>query len=248
MSASATAAANQDSDELEALFDSIAAAARPAVQRANGGASMHETDSCPADKLIEQVGQLTRRLHETLRGLGYDRSIESAARAIPDARERLSFVAAKSEQAAERCLNAIDSAKPIQDKVEKEAAALSQRWAQVFEGKVTPDEFRALALQTRAYMDELPLHTRATRDHLNEIMMAQDFQDLTGQVLKKVGGMVQQVEQELLKLLIANVSARKREAAQSAGLLEGPAVPGVGGTEVVTSQAQVDELLESLGF
>jgi chemotaxis protein CheZ len=240
--------ASEDSDDLEALFDSIAAAARPAVQQPERKAAIHTAESCPADKVIEQVGQLTRRLHETLRDLGYDRSLESAARAIPDARERLAYVAAKSEQAAERCLNAIDSAKPIQDKVETDAVALSQRWALLFEGKLAPDEFRLLAEHTRAYLDEIPLHTRSTRDCLHEIMMAQDFQDLTGQVIKKVGVMAQQLEQELLKLLIANISSEKREAAQSAGLLAGPVVPGTHAADVVTSQAQVDELLDSLGF
>jgi chemotaxis protein CheZ len=237
-----------DSEELEALFDSIVASSRPQPAVAPSPARTHSLDACPAEKVIEQVGHLTRKLHETLRELGYDRSLQSAAQAIPDARERLAYVASKTEEAAVRCLNAIESAKPIQERVERDAAALASEWDELFDGRLGPDQFRDLARRTRTYLSGLPAETRATQAQLNEIMMAQDFQDLTGQVIKKISVMAQGLEQELLKLLIANVSREKREAAQSAGLLEGPIVGDKGRADVVTSQAQVDELLESLGF
>jgi chemotaxis protein CheZ len=237
--------ADADSADLEALFDSIVAASRP--HPAPTVVAAHGPESCPADKVVEQVGHLTRRLHETLRELGWDRTIESAAQAIPDARQRLAYVAVKTEEAAMRCLNAIDAAKPLQAELEANAGVLAGEWDKVFDGTLGADQFRGLAEHTRAYLRRVPQHTAATQAQLTEIMMAQDFQDLTGQVVKKLSVTVQQLENELIGLLIANVSPEKREAAQSAGLLEGPVVTD-GRSDVVTGQAQVDELLESLGF
>jgi chemotaxis protein CheZ len=237
--------ADADSPDLEALFDSIVSASRP--RPSAPAAAPHPPDSCPADKVVEQVGHLTRQLHDTLRELGWDRTIESAAQAIPDARQRLAYVVLKTEEAAMRCLNAIDAAKPLQAQLETEAGALATDWDKVFDGTLQADRFRELAQRTRAYLRRVPEHTGATQAQLTEIMMAQDFQDLTGQVVKKLSAMVQQLEDDLIGLLIANVSPQRREAAQSAGLLEGPVVAG-GRSDVVTDQAQVDELLESLGF
>jgi chemotaxis protein CheZ len=237
--------ADADSTDLEALFDSIAAASRP--RPSAPAAASHPPDACPADKVVEQVGHLTRRLHETLREMGLDRAVENAAQVVPDARQRLAYVAAKTEEAAMRCLNAIDAAKPLQTELEEGASALATEWDKVFDGTLQADRFRDLAQRTRTYLQRVPRQTGATQAQLTEIMMAQDFQDLTGQVVKKLSTMVEQLERDLIGLLVANVSAEKRHAAQSAGLLEGPVVGGAR-SDVVTSQSQVDELLESLGF
>ena len=110
------------------------------------------------------------------------------------------------------------------------------------------EQFRDLALRTRDYLDKVPEAAAATNAQLTNIMMAQDFQDLTGQVIKKITEMVQDVEHQLLKVLIDHAPAERRVAAQSSGLLNGPVINPGGGNDVVTSQAQVDELLESLGF
>jgi chemotaxis protein CheZ len=237
--------ADADSTDLEALFDSIAAASRP--RPSAPAAEPHLPDVRPADNVVEQVGHLTRRLHETLREMGLDRAVENAAQTIPDARQRLAYVAAKTEEAAMRCLNAIDAAKPLQAELEEGASALATEWDKVFDGTLQADRFRDLAQRTRTYLQRVPRQTGATQTQLTEIMMAQDFQDLTGQVVKKLSAMVEQLERDLIGLLVANVSAEKRHAAQSAGLLEGPVVGGAR-SDVVTSQSQVDELLESLGF
>ena len=114
-SATRSTPANEDSPELEALFDTIARAAR---ERSAGAASSTQRgERPPADKVISQIGQLTRRLHDTLRELGYGRLVHTAAQAIPDARERLAYVATMSEQAAVRALGAVEAAKPIQKRL-----------------------------------------------------------------------------------------------------------------------------------
>jgi chemotaxis protein CheZ len=231
-----------DSAELEALFDSIAAASRGEHDRSAASAPQQ------ADKVISQIGHLTRKLHDALRELGYDRPLQEAAHAIPDARERLAYVATMTEQAAVRALNAIETAKPIQDRLGAEASALAQDWERVFKRDLGIEEFKALAERTRVYLLAVPAQTEATNAQLMDIMMAQDFQDLTGQVIKKIADISQDVERQLLQLLVENCPPERRGSAQSPGLLNGPVVSPAGRSDVVTSQTQVDDLLESLGF
>ncbi len=209
-----------------------------------------DTDPHTADALINQVGQLTRTLHDSLRELGYNKRLEEAASKIPDAQDRIAYVAQMTEQAAERALNAIEIAKPIQDKLAADATALSKLWEQFdasSSGQLDNDAFRHLVAQTRSYLNDVPNHTSATNVQLTEVMMAQDFQDLTGQVMKKITKMVQGLEQELLRLLMNNVPADKKEEINE-GLLNGPVVNSTGRTDVVVNQDQVDDLLASLGF
>jgi chemotaxis protein CheZ len=233
---------SEDSAELEALFDSIASASRNPARPADGAGSEQ------ADNVISQIGHLTRKLHDALHQLGYDRALQNAARAIPDARERLAYVATMTEQAAQRALNAIETAKPIQDQLGAGASALAGDWERVFQRDLSVDEFKGLAERTRDYLKSVPKHTEATNAQLMDIMMAQDFQDLTGQVITKITDVAQDVEQQLLQLLVEHCTPDQREAVQSRGLLNGPVVNANGRADVVTSQSQVDELLESLGF
>jgi chemotaxis protein CheZ len=166
---------------------------------------------------------------------------------MPNARDRLAYVATLTEQAATRALNAIEAAQPIQDKLEKESERLSGEWNKLFEQKLSVDEFKALVDTTRAYLGDVPKQTRSTNGHLLEIMMAQDFQDLTGQVIKKITELAQNMEQQLVNLLVDMVPADKRSEIDT-GLLNGPVVNAATSGDVVTSQDQVDDLLGSLGF
>ncbi len=241
--------ANNDSDDLEALFDSIVssnseapAAAAPVVQPNAIAAS-----SAPAanSEVINKIGHMTRSLHDSLRELGYDKSLEKAANAIPDARDRLNYIATMTQQAAERVLNATDAAQPVVDRIEGEAKYLSAEWQKLFDKKLDAEQFKQLATRTHAYLVEVPKQTKTTNAYLTEIMMAQDFQDLTGQVIKKIIEVTQQMEAQLVALLVENAPPSVKI---DSGLLNGPVINAQGRTDVVTSQKQVDDLLESLGF
>ncbi len=215
-----------------------------------------------SDELVQRIGQLTRMLRESMRELGLDKEIERAAEAIPDARDRLSYVATMTEQAAERALNAIDRAQPLQDDLSERAEALDARWAQWFAEPKELDEARELVQDTRQYLGEVPQRTQATHQELLEIMMAQDFQDLTGQVIKKMMDVIREIEHQLVQVLIdavpqgkAREDLQKRATDQwhsddrrrEEGLLNGPQVkPEAEG--IVTGQDQVDDLLDELGF
>jgi chemotaxis protein CheZ len=199
-----------------------------------------------AEQLVNRIGQLTRQMREGLRELGLDKSIAMAAEAIPDARDRLSYVAQMTERAAERALNAIDVAQPIQEGLAKQASGLNQRWDAWFASPLELDDARELVVDTRSYLSEVPRQVGATNAQLMEIMMAQDFQDLTGQVIKKMMDVIKDMETQLLQLLIDNAPMDKRQEAHNT-LLNGPQIKP-GNTEAVDDQGQVDDLLASLGF
>ena len=201
-------------------------------------------------KVIDQIGQLTRNLHDSLRELGYNKRLGMIAAEVPEAQDKLSYIATKTEQAAERTLNATEIAMPIQEKLSTDAIHLSEQWKQALEmHQSNPDteKFKTLLIDTLQYLDEVPEYTNATNTQLLEIMMAQDFQDLTGQVIKKVTRMVQSLEKDLIELLLANVPAKKNLATDE-GLLNGPVTNPEKQNDVVCDQDQVDDLLASLGF
>jgi chemotaxis protein CheZ len=199
-----------------------------------------------AEQLVNRIGHLTRLLRESMRELGLDQEIAKAAQAIPDARDRLNYVAAMTERAAERALNAIDVAQPIQEKLSKQAKTLAQRWDEWFVSPVELDDARVLVLDTRNYLKDVPQQASAINAQLIEIMMAQDFQDLTGQVIKKMMEVVHEMEKQLLQVLIDNTPVEKRQ--EGNGLLNGPQMRADENPDAVSDQEQVDDLLSSLGF
>lgn len=229
-----------DTPELENLFDSIA----QAVSRGEGGSAGEGL--CP-ERVFSQLGQMTRGLHNLLRELGYDKTLEKVASALPDNRDRLNYIAAMTAQAAERTLNAAETAQPIQEGLGSRARDLAGKWDKLFDKQLGVADFKDLVRDTRAYLADVPSRAEATNAQLMEIIMAQDFQDLTGQVIKKVLEAAQNLESQLLSLLIETTPEGKRQAV-APGLLNGPVVNASGRNDVVTSQEQVDDLLESLGF
>lgn len=274
---------DNDSDELQALFDSIASAPPAHVEPAPVARSAAEVgdnadlqdlfDSVAAefagdtgsigdtshddvavaggagsgDAVFNRIGVMTRQVHDTLRALGVESPLKDAVMAIPDVRQRLNYITQMTEQAASRVLNATDIAKPLQDAVCGEAAVLGGKWDKLFSNELSVDEFKTLAGDTRAFIDRVSASSKATNAQLLEIMMAQDFQDLTGQVIKKVVDLAQTLESELLSVLL-EVTPPERRPPQAEGLMNGPVIDANGRDDVVTTQHEVDDLLDSLGF
>ena len=209
--------------------------------------SEHIADSTSSDEVLSRIGHMTRALHESLRGLGLDKLIEKAASDIPDARDRLDYVARLSEQSAKRVLDATDAANPLQDGIDDRAAELSRSWQALLAAPGADGEWRALAERTVAGLAESREAASATKAHLMDIMMAQDFQDLTGQVISRITGIAQNLEKQLVQVLVDFAPSEiKRELDN--GLLNGPQINPEGNSDVVADQGQVDDLLDSLGF
>lgn len=205
------------------------------------------------EELLDRIGQLTRALHDSMRELGLQQEVEKVAEAIPDARDRLNYVATTTEQAAERALTSIEVAQPLQEEVERRAGELDRRWQEWFDAPKELDEARDLVKDTRGYLKWVPEQTQATNSQLLEIMMAQDFQDLTGQVIKRMTGVIQEIEEQLVQVLLDNMPEDRMRSVVEANkegesLMNGPQVNAEGKDDVVSDQDQVDDLLDSLGF
>jgi len=249
-----------DSDDLEALFDQVSAATAPAPAPAPVGAAAPVAAVAPAESgaeddhekgMYERLGGIVRLLHDSLRELGYDKALTEASSQIVDAQDRLEYVATLTEQAANKVLNTLDDGMPAQDKLSKQAKDMENRWDDLFAGKLSIEQFKALAGDSRQFVQLVSEATEAEKARLLEIMMAQDFQDITGQLIKKVVVITKTVEHELTQLLkdsappdVKEKLAQKQAAQeQPQPLMQGPSVPSA-----ALDQDSVDDLLADLGF
>ena len=261
---------NGDTDELEALFDQIAeqkvwesgavdsdmdckaktVVASEVPQVSSKCALEIEVKSTSGDEphdVFQRVGILTRRLHDALHELGYDKSVESAVNGLPDARARLAYIANLTGQAAEKVLAAVEVSQTLNDTIAQRAAQLDAQWDRLYSNEMSLEEFKAHAQENRAFIRDLTGQSHAIGSNLTEIMMAQDFHDLTGQVVNKIATMAQNFEQQLVQLLLDTTPSSQRKNVENTWL-NGPVINADGRTDVCTNQGQVDDLLESLGF
>lgn len=237
-------------DDLDALFEemssqragtSAVAAPEPEPAPAATKLSFQSSEDQSGKPMFDRLGGIVRMLHDSMRELGYDRSLSDVASQITDAQGRLEYVASLTEQAANKVLNATDVGMPEQDALAKSAKDMDARWENLFAGKLSIDEFKLLAGDSKSFANAVIASTDAEKARLLEIMMAQDFQDLTGQLIKKVVAITQAVERELAQILIDNAPSSFKE--KTVDLMEGPSVP-----TTALEQDDVDNLLDSLGF
>lgn len=201
-------------------------------------------------EMFQKLGAITRQLHDALHELGYAPALKGAVEELPDARSRLEYIARLTGEAAEKVLNRVDEAKAEQDAVREHSRQLVETIRGVPGLKWAMPELVE-------WSEKIQQSTERTDTHLTEIMMAQDFHDLTGQVIKKVVALAATIEGQLLQLLLeaaphalhADGDGRSRSPAPGPREeLAGPVVNPEGRTDVVTSQQDVDDLLSSLGF
>lgn len=194
-----------------------------------------------------KIGQLTRQLHDALQELGLAEKLQGTAGELPDARSRLSYIARLTGEAAEKVLNRVDQAKSQHDQI----AAQTRHMIAL----LVADPVAAVAKgHIMNFLTEMEQAHKEVDQHLTEIMMAQDFHDLTGQVIARVVNLATTIEDQLVELLIqtAPPNAPAKVAAVVPTVenvqLSGPVVDPSQTPDVVTSQSQVDDLLASLGF
>lgn len=197
----------------------------------------------------QSIGLLTRQLHDALNGLGMTDKVKGLAGEIPDAKSRLSYIARVTGEAAEKVLNRVDQAKARQDHIAAETRRIG--------ALIVKDPVAAVAKgHVMNFITDVEESTKQVDQHLTEIMMAQDFHDLTGQVIAKVVTLAANIEEQLVKLLIQTAPQEpevKPVAPAPAPLahqpvLAGPAINPEGNPDVVSGQSEVDDLLASLGF
>lgn len=201
----------------------------------------------------QHIGHLTRTLHETLRELGIDGALHGTRAQLPDARDRLSYIARVTGEAAERVLNGVDRARVVQEQMTARATELHDRWRALDTQPGTNAQTHALIEATCEYLAAVGTESEATRAILTDIMLAQDFHDLTGQVIRKVVTLAQDMERQLVTLLLDTASPEQRrrieaDHAASGDRTAGPVMRPEGRSDIAATQADVDELLGSLGF
>ncbi|MDQ6620890.1 MAG: protein phosphatase CheZ [Pseudomonadota bacterium] len=211
--------------------------ARP--QESGSASAVPRAPLQPAD-VIQHLGRLTRSLHEALSGLGFDKKIEAVAQELPDARERLAHIANLTWLAAERVLSAVEESQTLQQEVQREASSLLERWQASLEFGDRGGAFD-LGEDTCAFLDRAMAVSSTQSELLQDIMMAQDFHDLTGQVIKRVGTLAQDLEKNLVQLLIETSPDGQATPPEAASAVARK-------PEKVHSQAEVDALLDSMGF
>jgi len=214
-------------------------AATLAPQCAPGAAAAASTPAV-SPEVFQQIGNLTRLLHDTLEQLGVMPKLQIATEGLPDARSRLSYIASKTADAANKVLNSVDQAKGDHAHISAATREMAQR--------IVADPVKAVASgAVMNFVEDVEQRTAAIDGHLTDIMLAQDFHDLTGQVVTKVIRLATDLEDSLLKLLVSIVPEDQRVKVDP-GLLNGPVVNPEGRTDVVANQGEVDDLLASLGF
>ena len=191
-------------------------------------------------EVFHQLGLITRQLHDTLTQLGVMPKLQQAADGLPDARSRLSYIAQKTGDAANKVLNLVDQAKAEHQRISSETRRIA--------AFIVADPVKAVASgAVMNFVGDVESSTERIDRHLTEIMMAQDFHDLTGQVVAKVVSLASELEDSLVKLLVQAAPPEQAQKVESS-VLAGPVVSYEGRTDVVANQGEVDDLLASLGF
>ena len=191
-------------------------------------------------EVFRQLGTITRQLHDTLTELGVMPKLQSAADGLPDARSRLSYIATKTGEAANKVLNSVDQAKVEHASIAEATRAIA--------AAILADPVRAVASgAVMNFVGEVEASTERIDRHLTDIMMAQDFHDLTGQVVAKVVALAGDLEDSLVKLLVQAAPHEVAHKVETAAL-HGPVVDHAGRDDTVANQGEVDDLLASLGF
>ncbi|MDD8058591.1 MULTISPECIES: protein phosphatase CheZ [Shewanella] len=203
-------------------------------------------------ELFEEVGKLTRQLHSALKDFQVDNRLSELANTeIPDAKERLNYVIDMTEQAANKTMDAVEECLPLADTIISNIQSVTPMWDKLMRRDIELGEFKSLCYDVQQFMSNSEHDSNRLRELLNQILMAQDFQDLTGQMIRRVIELVREVESNLVSMLtvfgehtaesLPNVNDNKIEA-------EGPIMNAELREDVVTGQDEVDDLLSSLGF
>jgi chemotaxis protein CheZ len=193
------------------------------------------------DELYQQLGMITRQLHDAMKQLGVIPKLQIAAEGLPDARSRLSYIAKKTGEAANKVLNSVEKAKGDHALIATETRRIADA--------ILSDPVKAVASGAILnFVSDIEAATARIDGHLTDIMLAQDFHDLTGQVVAKVVSLATDLEDSLVRLLIENSPEHIHGHEPDPATLHGPVVSPEGRTDIVNNQSEVDDLLASLGF
>lgn len=210
------------------------------------------------DEVFEQVGTLTRDLHNAIKSFADDERLKVIANVdIPRASERLSSIIRMTDSAASRTLDAVDACEPMLKSLQGSVEKLLPAWSALMHGRIDRDNFVTLCRNVDGLIHDTKNNAEKLCEQLNVILMAQDYQDLTGQMIQKVITLVGEVEDKLLNFLMKfsqderDIMLKSENDEAVSGISpQGPALESVKeqSENIAASQDDVDDLLASLGF
>ncbi|MBS3803699.1 MAG: protein phosphatase CheZ [Oleiphilaceae bacterium] len=259
---------NLDNNQLDPeMTEKLKAQATELVEQLNGGdyvkamGLINELGDVRDQSLYREVGQLTRSLHEAIRNFQIDAQNEEQQEALSsmaDASDRLEYVVQMTGNAANRTMDLVEDAMPRANAMREQSRALRDDWQRLRRREMEPSEFRELYCRIDNFFVTMAADADAMYSNLSEILLAQDFQDLTGQVIHKVTTLVKEVEEHLLNLVVmaSNVdqmtgtvhNVEESKNTDSPVKAQGPQMHAADRADVVSGQNDVDDLLSSLGF
>jgi chemotaxis protein CheZ len=204
--------------------------------------------------MFQKIGSLTRELHDSMKEFQLDERInEIATSEIPDAKDRLHYVISKTEVAANKTMDSVDRCMPIAERLHESLLSVRPQWNELMHGRIELNKFKALCHDIDGVLSQIEGDSSELKNQLTEILMAQDFQDLTGQIIKRVITLVSEVEQQLVGVLTAFGAEQlenktDKTSPTSSSVPEGPIINSYEREDAVSSQDEVDDLLSSLGF
>ncbi len=199
--------------------------------------------------LFQEVGRLTRELHEAIIGFAMDdKVVQVVQHEMPDAAERLTYVIEMTENAANTTLKAVEESMPVSEELAAVSSKLAAEWDRFRDRKMELEDFRALSEEIGSFLTLASGHSKTLHDNLSEVLLAQGYQDITGQIIRRVITLIQDVEEKLVRLVAISGTARANEVKKAEVEMAGPAVPNVEQGEMLSNQDDVDDLLSSLGF
>lgn len=199
--------------------------------------------------LFQEIGKLTRQLHDTMESFRNDTIIaEIAEERIPNARERLTYVIDKTEESAHKTLNAVEEALPAATELQTNSTAMLKNWNRFTRREMSVDEFKEMSKQIESFLKNVEDDSIFLNEKLSDIMMAQDYQDLTGQIIRQVITLVQDMEQGLVGVIKRTSTGKLQQENNRDIEAEGPQVNQEENPNVMSGQNDVDDLLSSLGF
>ena len=200
-------------------------------------AHLDDLTSLREQALFKDVGRLTRQLHESLMSFQFDSRVAAlAASEFPDARTRLDRVIELTEQSAHRTMDLIEAVGPVVGELQVESKRLEGEWAEC----AKPDA--RLIRQTRDFVGRTVGQAETLRQALSDVLIAQNFQDLSGQIIRDIIRLVKDVEETLVNMI--RLSGRSVELVEQHKADE----QRRRSADRVKNQDDVDDILSSLGF
>lgn len=202
--------------------------------------------------MFVELRKLTTDLQGALERFRLDsRLVDLAEKEVPDARQRLDHVLKMTDEAAHKTLDLVERSGPLAARTAAEAADLVALWGSFVARSIGVEDFRVLVIRMNKFLVAARTDNDEIRRNLSEVLMAQGYQDLSGQIIRGVMTLVLELETALVDLVRLSASHRPERAESdryAASRGHGPAVPGVTNGVVVGDQQDVDALLSGLGM